>query len=136
MRVELLVVPDCPNEKRAAELLRQALDEAGFDDVTFETIIVTTREQAHARGFTGSPAFLLDGQDAFAAPGAAPAVACRVYQTAKGPAGTPDLADLVTCLHRVPNRSRAERDEPGDFANLMRRGHRHARERPQVTALR
>ncbi len=98
MRVELLVVPDCPNETTAAELLRQALDAAGLDDVNFETTLVTTLEQAQARGFIGSPAFVLDGRDPFAASGITPAVACRVYRTVKGFAGTPDVVDLVTAI--------------------------------------
>ncbi|MFC7486565.1 hypothetical protein ACOCJ7_10035 [Knoellia sp. CPCC 206453] len=98
IRVELLVVRDCANEQAAAELLRRALDEAGLDDVTFETSIVSTQEQAQARNFTGSPAFMLDGQDPLAATGAAPAVACRVYQTGHGRAGTPDQIDLVRAI--------------------------------------
>ncbi|MEO7269779.1 MAG: hypothetical protein ABIW49_11300 [Knoellia sp.] len=98
IRVELLVVRDCANEQAAAELLRRALDEAGLDDVTFETSIVSNQEQAQARNFTGSPAFMLDGQDPLAAAGAAPAVACRVYQTGHGRSGTPDQNDLVRAI--------------------------------------
>ena len=98
MEVELLVVPDCPNQQPASELLRRALDEAGLLEVDFETTVVATEQDAQARGFVGSPAFLLDGRDLFAAPGATPAVACRVYRTGDGPSGTPALADLVEAL--------------------------------------
>ncbi|WP_295696437.1 hypothetical protein [Lapillicoccus sp.] len=98
MKVELIVVPDCPNEGPASALLRRAMDEAGLDDVTFDTTVVTTQLQAEARRFVGSPAFLINGRDPFAAAGAAPAVACRVYRTGQGLSGTPALADLVTAL--------------------------------------
>ncbi len=98
MRVELLVVPDCPNQQPAAALLRRALDEADLVGVGFETTVVATEQEAAARGFVGSPAFLLNGRDLFAAPNAAPAVACRVYRTGHGLSGTPALTDLVAAL--------------------------------------
>lgn len=94
MKVELLVVPDCPNQTAAEGLLRQALIDVGQRDLPATTTLVDARE----RGFVGSPAFVIDGRDPFAGPDAQPALACRMYPTSRGMAGTPDLADLSRVL--------------------------------------
>lgn len=67
-------------------------------DPTGPTTIISTQEQAEARGFSGSAAFLLDGRDPFVTPGAAAAVACRVYQSEIGPVRLPDTDALVAAL--------------------------------------
>jgi hypothetical protein len=102
MHPELLVVPDCPNGATAAHLFRQALDAAGFSDREFETITVDTEEDARARRFFGSPAFMVNGQDLFGTPEMAPGVSCRMYLTASGRiTGTPDLEELITRVQRA-----------------------------------
>jgi len=100
--VELLVVADCPNEALASVLLRAALDDVGLPGARFRTTVVATQEEAERRGFTGSPTILVDGRDPFAAPGAVPALACRVYRTRTGgPAGIPPLGELRQALRRA-----------------------------------
>ncbi len=100
--VELLVVADCPNEAPALVLLRAALDDIGLPDARFRTTVIATQEEAERRGFTGSPTILVDGSDPFAAPGAVPALACRVYRTHAGdPAGIPPLRELRQALSRA-----------------------------------
>ena len=91
--MELLVVPDCPNEVSAYNLTRAALDEL---DVTASvtTTVIESDEQARARGFIGSPTFLINGRDPFAEPDAAVGVACRLYRSAAGPVGVPALEEL------------------------------------------
>ena len=101
MDVELLVVPDCPNENPAVVLLRTALDDVGLTGVRFATTLIATQEQAEQRHFTGSPTILLDGVDPFANPGHAPAMACRVYPGPDGPSGIPDLRVLRQALKRA-----------------------------------
>lgn len=102
MHPELLVVPDCPNGATAAHLFRQALDGAGFSDRQFETITVDTEEDAQARRFFGSPAFVVNGQDLFETPHMTPGVSCRMYPTVSGRlAGTPDLQELTTRIQRA-----------------------------------
>ena len=104
MRIELLVVPGCANEATAASRLRRALDEAGLADTGFTTRVIATLEQAEQAGFTGSPTILIDGRDLFAQPTARPAVACRIYRTARGADGAPDLEQLGQALRDAQTR--------------------------------
>jgi hypothetical protein len=100
MDVELLVVPDCPNEYAAATLLRAALDDVGLSRIQFQTTVIATQDSAVKRALTGSPTFLIDGSDPFADPRREPAVACRMYDGPDGPAGVPDLPALRQALKR------------------------------------
>ncbi|GJF03551.1 hypothetical protein ABZ628_27425 [Streptomyces diastaticus] len=68
MNIEVLVVPDCPSEEPAADLLRRALDDIGLRDIGFATRVVTGQEEAERIGFTSSPTILVDGRDPFAEP--------------------------------------------------------------------
>jgi hypothetical protein len=96
--VELLVVPDCPHEKAAADLLRSALDDVGLTAVDFQLTVIDTPEDAERRGFAGSPTILLDGIDPFQTPGQTDSVSCRLYP---GPDGLPDLRTLRQALKRA-----------------------------------
>ncbi|WP_236573349.1 class I SAM-dependent methyltransferase [Streptomyces sp. GS7] len=98
MRIEVLVVPDCPHEKAAVELLRHALDDAGLTDVTWDRRVVADQDAAERIGFAGSPTFLIDGRDPFAEPGRAPGLTCRMYPTPQGPAGLPTRDRLRQAL--------------------------------------
>lgn len=108
MSVELLVVPNCPNEARAAGLLRTALDDVGLRDVRFTTTVIDTQESAEARHFIGSPTILLDGIDPFNEPHGTPGLACRVYLGTDGLGGIPDLRDLRKALKRAAESSRSK----------------------------
>ncbi len=95
MRVELLVVPDCPNERLAYTRLRQALDEAGRADTAIEVVTLTQDSVATAEVFAGSPTVVIDGVDPFgdlAVRG--PELSCRLYSTGAGPTGAPELDAL------------------------------------------
>lgn len=97
MRIEILLVADCPNEDAAVDLIGATVAEAGVHaDVT--RTIITSQEQARERGFVGSPTFLLDGTDPFAQPEAPVALACRLYSTPDGLRGVPALPDLRRAL--------------------------------------
>jgi len=98
MDVELLVVPDCPNEAPAMALLRTALDEIGRSDIDIVTTVIDTWQAAERRGFIGSPTFLINGIDPFSEPGRTPALACRVYPHPTGLTGLPDLSELRQAL--------------------------------------
>ena len=100
MDIELLVVPDCPNEGPAAALLRQALDDLDLHDVSPVTRVIDDQREAERVGFTGPPTFLLDGRDPFADPGSAPGLTCRMYRTPDGLAGAPTLGQLRQVLER------------------------------------
>ena len=108
--IELLVVPDCPNESRALLALESAFDLVGLGAQPVHVTVVTTQDQAEARGFVGSPTILIDGVDPFAVPGQRPAVACRVYATPAGLSGVPPLDDVVMALAAARDRGSAPPD--------------------------
>jgi hypothetical protein len=98
MDVELLVVPDCPNEAVALSVLHLAFDRMGLAAQSVRTTVIASQEQAEARGFVGSPTILVDGVDPFGVDGQSPAFACRVYSTPSGLSGMPPLDDVITAL--------------------------------------
>jgi hypothetical protein len=104
--VELLVVPDCPNEFGALSVLRSALERVGLTAQSVRITVIVSWEQAQERGFVGSPTILIDGVDPFDVLGQGPAVACRVYVTAEGLMGVPPLGDVVTALTAARDRDR------------------------------
>jgi hypothetical protein len=106
MRVELLVVPDCPNESGAMSVLRSAFERVGLTGQTVRTTVIVSGEQAQERGCVGSPTILIDGVDPFDVPGQEPAVACRVYLTPEGLVGVPPLGEVVTALAAARDRDR------------------------------
>ena len=102
MRVELLLVPSCPNELAAAIVLRDALALAGRNDADFETVVIDSPEAAERRGFVGSPSFFLNGRDLLPTPDALPAVACRGYWgESNALSGVPDVRTLAEAIRRV-----------------------------------
>lgn len=98
MDVELLVIPGCPGSDAAAALLRRGLDDIGLAGTPFTVRIIDSDEVARARGFAGSPAFVVDGVDLFDTGSEGGALACRVYRTADGPRNVPALGPLRKAL--------------------------------------
>jgi hypothetical protein len=98
VEIEVLVVPDCPNEGPAVERLRSALDALGSVDTGFTVRVVADQAEAEAIGFTGSPTILLDGRDLFAEAGRTPGLTCRVYRTPEGLAGVPSPDQVCRAL--------------------------------------
>ncbi len=97
MRVSVLYFGECPNWREGGQRLQQALAEVGHAGTEISFVAVETEADAAAVGFQGSPTFTVDGEDLF--PGCAGgALTCRVYTTADGLAGLPEVADLVTAL--------------------------------------
>jgi hypothetical protein len=54
MRVELLVVPDCPTGVAAHEVLAQAAARAEVTDLDVTITVIDSDEEAQRRGFAGS----------------------------------------------------------------------------------
>ena len=107
MDIELLVVPDCPNESRALLTLEAAFEQVGLGPQPVRVTMITNQDQAQKRGFIGSPTILLDGVDPFAVPGQSPAVACRVYATPAGRSGVPALDDVIAAVTAARSRGPA-----------------------------
>ncbi|UQX89217.1 thioredoxin family protein [Jatrophihabitans telluris] len=99
MNIELLVVPDCPNESAAIDLINTAVADTAVT-ATVTTTVISTFEVAVSRGFVGSPTILINGHDPFAQGGSGVGLACRVYPTPTGSAGLPPLRDLRQALKR------------------------------------
>jgi hypothetical protein len=98
--VTLQFLDDCPNRATAEGRLRDALSRTGHADVVIRLQRVSTAEEAEHFRFVGSPTILVDGQDPFAVAGAPVGLACRLYPTPDGPAGSPTLDQLVAVLDR------------------------------------
>jgi hypothetical protein len=107
MRIDVLVVPDCPNGPVVIERLAQAL--GGRADVQVATRLIDTIEQADRWGMHGSPTVLIDGRDPFAEPGTPASVSCRLYQDEGGRAqGAPSLTRLRQALDGQEDRCAGE----------------------------
>ncbi|GAB3885155.1 thioredoxin family protein [Terrabacter terrigena] len=98
MDVQLLYFDGCPNWLVAEERLRDALAVAGRGDARISRVLVETPQEAEQLGFIGSPTILLDGRDPFATGTERPALACRVFTTPEGRAGSPTVEQLVEAL--------------------------------------
>ncbi|MEU9821725.1 MULTISPECIES: hypothetical protein [unclassified Pseudonocardia] len=99
MRVELLVIRDCPNEETAASRLRDGLDATGHEATPVEVRTMTEESIAGTPEFAGSPTILIDGIDPFAEQTAGPAGnSCRIYRSEAGVSGAPSLEQLRQVL--------------------------------------
>jgi hypothetical protein len=98
VNVTLQYFAGCPNWHVADEHLKQALTACGHVDVLVEYQRVETAEEAERLGFTGSPTILVGGRDPFAVTAAPAGLACRVYATPEGIAGSPTIDQLIEVL--------------------------------------
>jgi hypothetical protein len=96
MELTVLAVPGCPNAPVLERRLAAAL--AGRPPVTVTRHVIASAAEAAEWGMHGSPTLLVNGQDPFAEPGTAPAVACRLY---RGEDGRLDGAPTEAALRRV-----------------------------------
>lgn len=94
MDISLLYFDGCPNWKTTAE--RLTVIAAERPEITVTRHLVETVEEAERVAFHGSPSILIDGVDPFA--GAGVGLACRIYQTPQGPAGSPTLEQLRSAV--------------------------------------
>lgn len=100
MELTVLAVPGCPS---APELERRlAVVLADRPAVTVTRQVITDAAEAAQWGMHGSPTLLVNGQDPFAEPGAATAVACRLYRGEDGHLeGAPTQAALGRALDQA-----------------------------------
>jgi predicted DsbA family dithiol-disulfide isomerase len=99
MRLQILHVPDCPNNAVLTQRLGTLI--VRRDDVVVEHRVIRDEAEAAARGMTGSPTLLVDGADPFAVAGQSPSLSCRLYTDEAGAiSGAPSLAQLRAVLRR------------------------------------
>lgn len=106
VNVTVMYFDGCPGWQTALERVKAAAVLARVR-VRVDLVDVSSDEDAARLGFTGSPTIVVDGTDPFATPGSRPALACRLYATAQGPACSPSLEQLVEVLSRAGRRTSA-----------------------------
>jgi hypothetical protein len=97
MDIILQYFDGCPNWKTTDHHLRTLIHELELD-ARYEYQLIDSPAAAETHRFRGSPTVLIDGADPFAAPDAPIGLACRVYPTAEGPAGSPTRSQLKAIL--------------------------------------
>jgi hypothetical protein len=95
VRLQLLYFEDCPNWKVTADRLDALAAERG---ATVERVLIDTPQDAEQWRFPGSPTVRVNGVDPFADPDLPFGLACRVYTTPDGLAGSPTLEQLRAVL--------------------------------------
>lgn len=98
LKIEVLVISDCPHADEASRLARLAVHDIGAGKADVRTTVIASEDEAAELGFAGSPTFLVNGRDPFAPEDPQPGLACRVYATPEGLRGVPDIRDLRRAL--------------------------------------
>lgn len=96
MEITLQYFDGCPNWEVLDRRLTEALD--GRSDVRVVHQRVKTAEDAARLGFHGSPTVLIDGSDPLADEHTPVGLACRVFRTPAGLAGSPTVDQLREVL--------------------------------------
>jgi len=97
MHVEVLHVPDCPHVSSTVTRLEEALARAARD-ARIEVVEIASSADAKLRGMRGSPTILIDGRDPFDSSCTDGELACRLFRTPTGLAGSPTTEQLVEVL--------------------------------------
>jgi len=91
VKIEVLTFKGCPNAQAARELVARVVADSRVD-AEVEYVDVPDPEVAERLHFLGSPTIRVDGHDI--EPGADEraeyVLACRIYRTERGTAGSPD----------------------------------------------
>ena len=98
VKIEVLLVRDCPNHAIALARITEALHAADVTGAEISERVITNDADAHALGMHGSPTILIDGRDPFVEAGTPPSMSCRLYRTAEGFEGAPSVAELIAAV--------------------------------------
>ncbi len=98
MRVTIQYFEGCPNWRDTLARVESVLTELSLPISVLVLECIDSQEAAERAGFRGSPTVLIDGRDPFEDPGAPVGLACRLYVTPAGPAGSPDRTSLLRAL--------------------------------------
>ncbi|MFP5333451.1 MAG: thioredoxin family protein [Acidimicrobiia bacterium] len=93
--ITLLYFDGCPSWETTDSRLSSLATDLGF---SIRRVKVESVEAAERWQFRGSPTVLVDGRDVFAVGDEPVGLACRVYQTPAGLAGSPTLEQLRQVL--------------------------------------
>lgn len=95
MRVTLQYFDGCPNWQTTDTHLRLLSEE---HQIEVDRVLIESIGRAEETQFRGSPTVLIEGVDPFAEEEAPVGLACRIYQTDHGPAGSPTLRQLQEAI--------------------------------------
>lgn len=110
MEITLQYFDGCPNWEVLDRRLAEALD--GRSDVRVTRQRVETAEDAERLGFHGSPTVLVDGVDPFADEHAPVGLACQVFSTPAGLAGSPTVDQLRAAIAGAPTSAATGLESP------------------------
>jgi len=100
MDLTVLAVPGCPNAPVLEDRLAVVLD--GRTGVSVAHQVVSDESEAARWGMHGSPTLLIDGTDAFAEPGQAAGLSCRLYRDEDGQlSGAPSVKQVQQAIERA-----------------------------------
>ena len=122
LRVELLVVEDCPHLEQARRDLESILGH-GVIEVPIQLVYVTSADDAEFLGFQGSPTIRVNGDDVDPQPDLPVALGCRRYRTADGRiVGSPpiELIKAAVDSHRRGRLQAFQRQEAAKVAEFAR----------------
>ncbi|MGD8699820.1 MAG: arsenate reductase ArsC [Gemmatimonadales bacterium] len=83
LRIELLVIPECPHAERAEQLLLRVTARL-LPKTDIARTVVRSKEEAERLAFPGSPTVRINGEDVVGLDAAPPAFACRRYEGGEG----------------------------------------------------
>ncbi|MFF2318281.1 thioredoxin family protein [Arthrobacter sp. NPDC058097] len=91
---------ECPNSDQARNRLEDPLAALGRKETKVHMRLLKTLSDIKGSGFAGSPTITVDGADIFPTGAPASELACRVYQTPHGLAGTPTIDQPTEALKK------------------------------------
>lgn len=122
LRVELLVIEDCPHLEQAHRDLETVLRK-GIIEVPIQVVFVGSTDDAEFLGFPGSPTIRINGEDVVPQPELPVALGCRIYRDADGNVlGSPPVAAIRAAVdaHRRGRLEAFQRDEAARVADFAR----------------
>ena len=105
--IELLHVAHCPNSEKALVRLRLAVENTMPSSTPIKSTLIDSAATAARLPFAGSPTILVDGVDLFPTDGRTSDLACRIYPTPHGLAGSPTQQQIEAAL--APQVARPQR---------------------------
>ena len=96
--IELLHIPDCPNSGETLLRLQRAVEETMPASTPIKSTLIDSAATAANVPFAGSPTILVDGVDLFPTDGRTSDLACRIYLTPEGMAGSPTQQQIEAAL--------------------------------------
>lgn len=98
MKIELLHIAGCPNSERALLLLQRAVATTMPSDTSIDYTLIDSAAKAARFPFAVSPTILVGGADLFPTDARTTDLACRIYLTPDGLAGSPTQQQIESAL--------------------------------------